>query len=243
MPKPLILFITIFFAGTMLAPAAYTIEVQSPYGEIPCLRPPCESLTSETGFLNYISRFYSFGIAFGGFLAVGMIAAGAIYMAISGLSPDKQNEGKNMILSAIFGLILLLVSYMLLYTINPRLVNLEISSVDEVPAQNLQTEPPTVHQCSPSVWNGCENAIEITSKETIDVPYCGKHSYNCAKDDIIYTKKTTIEPGGSYWKYPYYSKKGGNIEACVVYAYREKPKDKIQKAKLAGLKPCQPPVQ
>ncbi|MDI6733954.1 MAG: pilin [Patescibacteria group bacterium] len=74
----------------------------------------------------YIVNFYQFGLAIAGILAVGMIVAGAIYYSLSGASPDKQSEAKDMITSAIWGLILLFGSYLILSTINPNLVVLDL---------------------------------------------------------------------------------------------------------------------
>ena len=80
---------------------------------------------SKVGFLEFLSGFYGFAIMISGVLAVGMIVVGGIYITLSGASPDKKSEGKKIILSAIWGLALVLSSYLILKTINPRLVELE----------------------------------------------------------------------------------------------------------------------
>ncbi|MEK7086933.1 MAG: pilin [Patescibacteria group bacterium] len=72
---------------------------------------------------SYIVSLYKFGVGIAGILAVGMIVTGAILYSISG-AVDKKNEGKDMIYSAIWGVVLLLGSYLILKTVNPRLVEL-----------------------------------------------------------------------------------------------------------------------
>ncbi|MBI5732903.1 TrbC/VirB2 family protein [Candidatus Jorgensenbacteria bacterium] len=70
----------------------------------------------------YIVSFYQFGVAIAGILAVGMIIVGGIFYSISGASPDRQSEAKDMISSALWGLALIFGSYLILRTINPALV-------------------------------------------------------------------------------------------------------------------------
>jgi len=58
-------------------------------------------------------------------LAVVMVVIGGIQYMTSTSSGEKGG-GKNRILNAIYGLVLVLASYMILRTINPKLVNLQI---------------------------------------------------------------------------------------------------------------------
>ena len=101
----------IFFAVTIVATLSAPLieaaaQISIPGGNIP--------------INEYISKLYTFSLAIGGILAVLMIVSGGILFSVSG-AVDKQSEGKSMILSAIFGLVLLLGSYLLLNTINPEL--------------------------------------------------------------------------------------------------------------------------
>jgi|GEM_PF-1487174 len=82
----------------------------------------CSSADTTASIPNYIRRLYQFAIGISGILAVGMMVAGGILYTVSGGSPDKQNEGKDMIFSALWGLGLLFGAYVILNTINPQLV-------------------------------------------------------------------------------------------------------------------------
>jgi len=103
--------------------------------------------TADTSSIQgYIVNFYEFGLAIAGILAVGMIVAGAIFYSLSGASPDKQSEAKDMITSAIWGVVLLFGSYLILKTINPSLVVLG------PPGGNIlnctkENMPPAAHPC------------------------------------------------------------------------------------------------
>lgn len=104
----------------------------------------CAAITSSTiSIPQYIVRFYQFGVGIAGILAVGMIVVGAIYRTISGGSQDKIREGNDMIKNAIWGIVLLLGSYIILHTINPRLTIL-------APPYLEQLSPPATFQFTPA---------------------------------------------------------------------------------------------
>ncbi len=73
---------------------------------------------------GFIKGFYDFSILIAGILAVGAIIVGGIMYSVSG-AVDKKGEGKGIIMGAIWGLVLLLGAYVILKTVNPRLVELE----------------------------------------------------------------------------------------------------------------------
>jgi len=74
-----------------------------------------------------INNFYNAAIGFGGIAAMAMVVYGALYITLSGASPDKQREGKDIILSAITGLILLFAAYLILQIVNPQIVELKLT--------------------------------------------------------------------------------------------------------------------
>lgn len=73
---------------------------------------------------QYIAAIYQYGVGLAVVLAVVVImAAGFLYLVSAG-SQEKVKVAKDYILSALTGLFLALFSYLILYTVNPRLVNL-----------------------------------------------------------------------------------------------------------------------
>jgi hypothetical protein len=71
----------------------------------------------------------------GGVLAFGAIVYGGVLYAISMGNPSKQSEGKEWVESALIGLLLLAGAYLILYTINPDLVNLNLPTLQGISIQ------------------------------------------------------------------------------------------------------------
>jgi hypothetical protein len=80
------------------------------------------------GYLNLMIKLF---IGICAVLAVIMIVLGGIEYMTSGLISSKEH-GKERILGAVFGLLLALGAYLLLYTINPDLLNTNLSSLQTV---------------------------------------------------------------------------------------------------------------
>jgi dolichyl-phosphate-mannose--protein O-mannosyl transferase len=75
-----------------------------------------------TGQLNtFLVQVFQFGLAIAAALAVIMIVWGGVEIMISE-SPFGKSSGKDRIWNAIWGLLLALVSYLILYTINPDIL-------------------------------------------------------------------------------------------------------------------------
>lgn len=76
---------------------------------------------STTNLGDFLSKVFNFGIAIAVALSVIMITVGGIqYMTTD--SWNKKEEGKERIRNAFYGLALALVSWLILFTINPCLV-------------------------------------------------------------------------------------------------------------------------
>ena len=78
-----------------------------------------ENVTLE----EYLTWAFRFVLALAGFLAVMMIVIGGVEYIISGANESMRGEAKKRIENAIWGLVMALVSYLVLYTINPSLVD------------------------------------------------------------------------------------------------------------------------
>jgi len=112
---------------------------------LPCVgNTPCPNPSDLPGF---ILRLYRFGAGIAGILAVGMIVFGAIYRMLNPGSADKQKEGVDMITSAIWGLVLLFGSYLILKTVNPRLVILDLNPVGSVATITFDRPSYANHPC------------------------------------------------------------------------------------------------
>lgn len=77
---------------------------------------------------EYVKNFYNFAVGAIAIIAVIMIMIGGLQWIFAAGNPGAITTAKSNILSAISGLVLILFSYVLLYTINPNLVNLSLTN-------------------------------------------------------------------------------------------------------------------
>lgn len=96
---------------------AHNVFAQAQYGP-----PPSQPITG--GFGEYIARLYQIGFSIVGVTAFFSIVLGGLQYTVSAGNPSKIEDAKDRIRSAIYGVALLLMSYILLYTINPRIIQL-----------------------------------------------------------------------------------------------------------------------
>lgn len=89
-------------------------------------------VTSSTPPGAYINGVYNFLLMVSGLLALGAIVYGGVLYSISMGNPSKQSEGRAWIMSALTGLLLLAGAYLILYTINPNLVNLSLPGLQGI---------------------------------------------------------------------------------------------------------------
>ena len=85
------------------------------------------NLTDESQLPDMVKYFYEWGIALGGLAAfISLVMAGFQYLTSVG-RPEVMGEAMDRIRSALFGLVLLLSSWLILNIINPRLTTFYVS--------------------------------------------------------------------------------------------------------------------
>ncbi|MCD6412368.1 hypothetical protein J7K91_01660 [bacterium] len=99
---------------------------------------------------EYIGILFKAGLAIAGVLALVFLLYGAILYTISSSrgNVEGESQAKERIYSVFLGLGLLLLSYLILYTINPDLVKLKMPRMKVSP--DVQTSQPQPSQPSPS---------------------------------------------------------------------------------------------
>lgn len=102
------IFLTFFSASLALAQSGNYVPLV-----------PIPGVTGATGLLGYLSGLYNFLISVVGILAMAVIVYGGLRYLTSVGNPSAVESAKETIMSAIYGLILALVSWMILNTINP----------------------------------------------------------------------------------------------------------------------------
>jgi hypothetical protein len=160
------------------APIAPTLEIK-----IPTLQPfTTEGLEKPDAEGNiyfpfigqYIVGIYKWMLLIAGIVATIMIILGGFTYLTSGGNATQAGQGKERITNAIFGLILLLGSYMLLYLINPGLVEFRSLKIKVVEREDLKM-PPENESITPGSFDFAANGI---TKPTWD-----ENTFDCNKKD------------------------------------------------------------
>jgi len=105
--------------------AAKDLEVEYPV--VPgAVQTPNSTRTLLPVYIDYVVRFI---IVFSGVVVFGAFLAGAFQFFTSAANPSALSDAKNRMSSAFLGLIVILSSYLILNTINPKLIELKIGDL------------------------------------------------------------------------------------------------------------------
>lgn len=114
-----------------------------------------------TGPASYIHYLFIWGLGMVGLVALVAVAYGGFVYLVSGGSETTKSYAKEIIWGAIYGLLLLFCSYLILHTINPDLVKLKLETTPvslpspptaaPTPGVSIPvtTTPTTPGQCEP----------------------------------------------------------------------------------------------
>ncbi len=149
----------------------------------------------------YIGALYRLGIGVAAVLAVVMIMVGGFLWLISGGSPDKVGRAKEFIGSALTGLLIALFSFIILYTVNPRLVNLEplqIKAPNEVgdSSPERQAQAIAARTASPRI-SGSGNTVN-TGHTTLQDPHLELWSANHRNAMALILRQPGIQSASTY---------------------------------------------
>lgn len=142
-------FVTMFMVGSDGVMAAkdegikFKLQTSIPGSEFQ--RGTSITITSET-LPNYIVAIYNYGVGLVAVLAVAMIMFGGFKWIFAAGNAQQIETAKTTIGSAVAGLILVLSSVLLLQTINPKLINLEMPD-PEKPKITVSGCPGVVTTC------------------------------------------------------------------------------------------------
>lgn len=82
-------------------------------------------------FPTFLNQLYTFGVGSAAILAMIMIGAGAfIYIVTSAGNASKMANGKDIIYSSLYGLLIAMIAWLILFVINPDFTS---SSMETVP--------------------------------------------------------------------------------------------------------------
>jgi hypothetical protein len=133
----------------------------------------------------FVANFYQFALLIGGILAFGAIVYGGVLHAVSAGNPSRQSEGKQWIWSALWGLLLLAGAYLILNTVNPNLLNLNLPTLSpiSIPASSNSTGGITGQQgtvyCGGTTNGVCPISGQICSCATGNCSCVTQSSFTC----------------------------------------------------------------
>lgn len=111
----------------------YTPQVDIPGGP--------EGTVNENSVGQYVQAVYNYGIGIAGILAAVVIMAAGVMWLVAGGNAGRVEEAKEWIKAAVTGLILALVSYTILLTINPDLIKLNPITITPVSTSPISNGP------------------------------------------------------------------------------------------------------
>jgi len=79
---------------------------------------------------KFLQNLFKFGLGIAGFLAVVFLIWGSIEYMLYPSNLTQERKAKEKIWNAIFGLILILATYLILYNINPDLVKIHLPDME-----------------------------------------------------------------------------------------------------------------
>lgn len=95
----------------------------------PCLTAPGIAEGKTSDFTDLLHWLLSFMLYAAGILAVFMLVIGGVQYVLAGSTgnPEKISDAQSRLISALGGLILALGAWIILYTINPKLLNIDLN--------------------------------------------------------------------------------------------------------------------
>lgn len=121
------------------------------------LQVPIGMLNQASSLTQYIPAVYNYLVAIVSIVAIVMIMVGGLRYLTAGGNPSAVTSAKETILGAVIGLFLTLGSYVILQTINPALVKLELPRIKMVAPASI------------SPW--CPDTGEFVGKFECGTPY------------------------------------------------------------------------
>ncbi len=143
---------------------------------------------------KYIVSIYNYGLTIAGILAAIVLMGGGIIWLTSGGDSGKVSQAKDLISGSIIGLIILVVAWVILNTINPNLVNLTLIKTDTLTKVILDSDD--------GIIDDMKNAPVDTSVKWICMPNADMPCSNTAPPSINLDTKICLEKLGAHQSCP-----------------------------------------
>ncbi len=141
--------------------------------------------TTTEGISFYIGMIYRFAAAIVGVIAVIMIIIGGIQYSASAGNPAALGSAKETITSAIIGLVIVLMSYLILGVFSSRFTNLSEPVLDpvDIPATDKPANDPTGANCPGTSMTDARTNLDLDETCT-SICRFGKYSAKSYKPNV-----------------------------------------------------------
>lgn len=137
-----------FFSLSLILIAAFSLGIPAVHADTIAVSGALPgSYATSSGPGAFVANFYQFALMIGGLLAFGMIVWGGVKYAASRGNPSAESDAKDRIYGALIGLLLLAGVYLILFTINPNLINLNLTAL---PTVTITASPSGSSLCPPT---------------------------------------------------------------------------------------------
>ena len=178
------LFIVVVFVSLSgVAYAAAGDITYTPLEPLPCPNGPCDQ--SGTNFPAFVSTVFIVLIGFGGLLGGVMIVIAGIGYMLSESALDTS-KAKSRAQAALWGLLLLAVSWLILWTINPNLLKFDLTSIGKLNSGTTGA----VNGGDTALYGGRQvtyNGVTMSQEEAYN--RCSPKTISCQKEydkDVCY---------------------------------------------------------
>jgi len=118
---------------------------------------------------QYIIGVYKYAITFGAIFAVVMLIIGGVMYSMGGVAPSQITKGKEYIIGAITGLVILLSTYVILNAVNPNLTRMSALKIEVVQKVELpDSDVPTNSECGSIPDDPNKTGADMSLMATID---------------------------------------------------------------------------
>ncbi|MBI4779675.1 hypothetical protein HY797_04495 [Candidatus Falkowbacteria bacterium] len=192
-----IFFLTIFIFQLACLIFLFTIPVASQAADPIKFTPQVQGLdytfnASDTGTGNiarYVRAIYKYAIGIVGILAAVVLMIGGVMWIVAGGSSTMIGEAKAWIGASLTGLVLALLSYLILATVNPALVNFKTSGIQKVTELTISE---TCQATTTTDWNYPCSSLSGNNWESRDTSKC--KDYNYQTNNVCCCKENELTP-------------------------------------------------
>lgn len=156
------------------------------------------SLVTGSTIASYIGAIYNYGMAIAGILATLVLMGAGVIWLTSGGDSGKITQAKELISGSIAGLLILVVSWVILNTVNPDLVNLKSIAPTNIATIDIAAQTSLV--CCSQKQGATKTAIKLVDGKKIATEgnmdgkeiRCGGDSVECPSNKVCLTTDNKV---------------------------------------------------